>query len=378
MQPQGFETPHVAVDVTPLLENGNDGDVAMEVGSLVAASAGVRQQGGIQGAVQYIRRVSSGGSMSEPSMLVRETATEQLHGRQNEWAYSKPVVILDFIWNMSFVAVANMVMILTRKEQPKTPLRFWLLGYCLQCILHTVCVCCEYHRRRWQRIHALHAVSASHTSMNFSDHATLNFNNHAVLESNSQDVDAAEQRHHSLAKRLESANTIFSFLWWIVGYYWTTSVADTLSHESPGLYWLCLIFLAFDVFFVVFCVALACIIGIAICCCLPCLIAVLYAVTDQDGASDEDINLLPKHKFQGSGFTEKSSSLGGIMDKRTLSAEDAECCICLANYDDGVELRELPCSHHFHCLCIDKWLRINATCPLCKYNIIYNNRTEEV
>lgn len=44
---------------------------------------------------------------------------------------------------------------------------------------------------------------------------------------------------------------------------------------------LCIIFLGFDVFFVVFCVALACVIGIAVCCCLPCIIAILYAVADQ-------------------------------------------------------------------------------------------------
>jgi hypothetical protein len=36
-----------------------------------------------------------------------------------------------------------------------------------------------------------------------------------------------------------------------------------------------------DVFFVVFCVALACVIGIAICCCLPCIIALFYAVADR-------------------------------------------------------------------------------------------------
>lgn len=40
-------------------------------------------------------------------------------------------------------------------------------------------------------------------------------------------------------------------------------------------------FLVFDVFFVVFCVALACVVGIAVCCCLPCIIAILYAVADQ-------------------------------------------------------------------------------------------------
>lgn len=47
-----------------------------------------------------------------------------------------------------------------------------------------------------------------------------------------------------------------------------------------------------------------------------------------------------------------------------------ECCICLSVYDNGAELRGLPCHHHFHCSCIDKWLYINATCPLCKFNIL--------
>jgi hypothetical protein len=54
-----------------------------------------------------------------------------------------------------------------------------------------------------------------------------------------------------------------------------------------------------------------------------------------------------------------------------------ECCICLCPYEDGVELRELPCNHHFHCSCIDKWLHINATCPLCKFDIIKSNRDIE-
>lgn len=47
-----------------------------------------------------------------------------------------------------------------------------------------------------------------------------------------------------------------------------------------------------------------------------------------------------------------------------------ECCICLCDYEDGTELIELSCRHHFHEACIDKWLRINATCPLCKFNIL--------
>ncbi|RXH83190.1 hypothetical protein DVH24_003688 [Malus domestica] len=141
-----------------------------------------------------------------------------------------------------------------------------------------------------------------------------------------------------------------------------------------GISRLCIIFLGFDVFFVVFCVALACMIGIAVCCCLPCIFALLYAVTDQDGASKEDIEQLSKFRFRKVANEKVADDVqGGGTDspiEHVLSQEDAECCICLSCYDDGVELRQLPCAHHFHCSCINKWLFINTTCPLYKYNIL--------
>ncbi|CAN1253700.1 E3 ubiquitin-protein ligase At1g12760 [Linum perenne] len=285
-------------------------------------------------------------------MLVRETAAEQLEERQSDWAYSKPVVILDIIWNFAFVAAAVAVLILSREERPNMPLRLWIVGYGMQCLLHMVCVCVEYRRRRRRRVGFGPFVC-------------------------------------SIAKHLESANTMFSFIWWIIGFYWVSAGGQTLAQDSPLIYWLCIIFLGFDVFFVVFCVALACVIGIAVCCCLPCIIAILYAVADQEGATTEDIDQLARFKFRRVDDNEKITEEeqeppGGIMTEcgtdspieHVLSQEDAECCICLSAYDDGVELRELPCGHHFHCTCVDKWLHINATCPLCKFNILKSSRQD--
>ncbi|KAF6150793.1 hypothetical protein GIB67_020876 [Kingdonia uniflora] len=144
---------------------------------------------------------------------------------------------------------------------------------------------------------------------------------------------------------------------------------------------LAVVFLAFDVFFAIFCVALACMIGIALCCCLPCIIAILYAVAGQEGATESDLSILPRYKYQISGNEEKLSAGAGSMvpiatpgadltDERVLLPEDAECCICLSSYEDGQELHALTCGHHFHSACIVKWLKINASCPLCKYNIL--------
>jgi hypothetical protein len=41
----------------------------------------------------------------------------------------------------------------------------------------------------------------------------------------------------SIVKHLESANTMFSFLWWIVGFYWVSAGGKALSHDAPQLYW---------------------------------------------------------------------------------------------------------------------------------------------
>lgn len=84
-------------------------------------------------------------------MVVRETAAEQLEERQSDWAYSKPVVVLDVLWNFAFVVAAATVLVLSRSESPSMPLRLWILGYALQCVLHVVCVCVEYRRRRRRR-----------------------------------------------------------------------------------------------------------------------------------------------------------------------------------------------------------------------------------
>lgn len=49
-----------------------------------------------------------------------------------------------------------------------------------------------------------------------------------------------------------------------------------------------------------------------------------------------------------------------------------ECCnICCANYTIGEYKRTIPnCKHVFHKKCIDKWLKKNSTCPMCRDNLI--------
>ncbi|KAK9274004.1 hypothetical protein L1049_018818 [Liquidambar formosana] len=384
-RPSHSPTPDAAVDAAPLLGN-SAGD------QILRSRRFVRRPPSLRGAARFLRRAaSSRRAMREPSMRVRESAAEQVEERQTEWAYSKPIVILDILWNLVFLIVAVTILVLSVDESPSMSLRMWIVGYALQCVLHMVCVCVEYRRRHGGERSSMVLGQSGGWGSDNSNSNSLNFNSNSSSGSEEGDlgVYVSEPRQDedrtSVAKHLESANTMFSFIWWIIGFYWVSAGGQALAHDAPLLYWLCIAFLAFDVFFVIICVAVACVIGIAVCCCLPCIIAILYAVTDQEGATKEDIDRLPKYKFRRIGDFEKvngeiQESFGGIMTEcdtdtpieHVLSMEDAECCICLSAYDDGTELRELPCRHHFHCTCIDKWLYINAICPLCKLNILKN------
>ncbi|PNY05120.1 E3 ubiquitin-protein ligase at4g11680-like protein [Trifolium pratense] len=102
-------------------------------------------------------------------------------------------------------------------------------------------------------------------------------------------------------------------------------------------------------------------------------------VTQTRGATSETINALPTYKFKTTRSKNEDESSpttieGGIVaegteKERMISGEDAVCCICILNYENEDELRELPCSHLFHKECVDKWLKINALCPLCKSDV---------
>ena len=48
--------------------------------------------------------------------------------------------------------------------------------------------------------------------------------------------------------------------------------------------------------------------------------------------------------------------------------QNKECIICFVDYEAGDKTVTLPCNngHMFHQECIERWLKSNNTCPLCK------------
>lgn len=49
---------------------------------------------------------------------------------------------------------------------------------------------------------------------------------------------------------------------------------------------------------------------------------------------------------------------------------DKQCKICFNDFGKNEDVRLLPCLHRFHPECIDKWLRQQFKCPICRTSCI--------
>ncbi|XP_051139267.1 RING-H2 finger protein ATL7-like isoform X2 [Andrographis paniculata] len=60
-----------------------------------------------------------------------------------------------------------------------------------------------------------------------------------------------------------------------------------------------------------------------------------------------------------------------IVFKESFSVRDAQCSVCLGDYQAEDRLQQIPaCRHTFHMDCIDLWLAAHTTCPICRQSLL--------
>ncbi|KAG6601438.1 E3 ubiquitin-protein ligase MPSR1, partial [Cucurbita argyrosperma subsp. sororia] len=57
-------------------------------------------------------------------------------------------------------------------------------------------------------------------------------------------------------------------------------------------------------------------------------------------------------------------------------SELTECVICLEEIEAGDLAKQMPCSHKFHGDCIEKWLELHGSCPICRYQMPIDDEDE--
>ncbi|XP_078091397.1 uncharacterized protein LOC144507861 isoform X2 [Mustelus asterias] len=97
---------------------------------------------------------------------------------------------------------------------------------------------------------------------------------------------------------------------------------------------------------------------------------------------DESVNdgndyeeLLAFEERQGSAVVQRKLSSAEIncLPAKLFDPEHAagktQCYICFNDYVPREKLRILPCLHDYHSQCIDRWLKGNSSCPICRVDV---------
>lgn len=77
------------------------------------------------------------------------------------------------------------------------------------------------------------------------------------------------------------------------------------------------------------------------------------------GASERTINRLPLHTITSA----------EIASKAEHDSNSQSCAVCMEPFEVGATVRTVLCLHSFHQQCIDPWLRLHASCPICKCSV---------
>ncbi|THU51231.1 hypothetical protein C4D60_Mb06t28810 [Musa balbisiana] len=77
----------------------------------------------------------------------------------------------------------------------------------------------------------------------------------------------------------------------------------------------------------------------------------------------------------GEGFGDVPASSDAVKElvvvkyERGGDVREESCRICLEEFDEGVEVKQMPCMHAFHGGCLTRWLESSHICPLCRHAI---------
>jgi Ring finger domain len=85
-------------------------------------------------------------------------------------------------------------------------------------------------------------------------------------------------------------------------------------------------------------------------------------------------------KFNASRYIEQLATFrfcasNGPNEEGSRNDSETKCLVCQCEYEDGEDLKRLPCSHCFHSACVDQWLQTKDWCPYCRHSIVASANT---
>eukprot|EP00127_Corallochytrium_limacisporum_P003386 Clim_evm14s149 gene=Clim_evmTU14s149 len=230
-------------------------------------------------------------------------------------------------WGLARAIVSSVMVGVYWDDECDKPLKIWLLVYAIRAMISVVFVITG---RKYEEETLLQSAAPGRP-------------------------DRYSQSHgRAIRSHLNHIHDLFGFVWFIFGVVWFFG-SDTCRDTAPELYYTTAAWILAAFGYLLW-PALIMVLALL---CLPVLLYSMNRMVGAEnvnGARKSEIEALPHFKFHQS-----------MIDDDGM---DDSCVICLANYKNKDELRRLPCGHCFHVKCVDQWLRLKVTCPLCVTPIV--------
>lgn len=303
-------------------------------------------------------RNETGGSRSHAGNVVRSNANSLV---SNRTLNSKPV--LAFLAGFRIMQIVIACWALLQGEDASecsdlSYLRLWLLGYTLRCMALLYIL---WNRYKLVQLSTNVGARERRVRVRRSPGSLSSPGDSRTQRISRREQARTEEENESLQLRIERLSfflDVFYAVWFVLGNIWLHTVEPCIN-ENQILYTVCALYLILG--FIGFIMPL--VMCIAICCCLPCAIVAITVLgnrlQENLGAPQEIIEELEEYQYQ-------DGKLGG----KGIPQGEATCSICLDDFQNGDKVRQLPCQHFFHSSCVDKWLALNHTCPLCRESIM--------
>ncbi|WCJ29779.1 RING/U-box superfamily protein [Euphorbia peplus] len=379
-QPNNLSCNEHIIDIPRRIDASSSTSNDRTTSGLEASSHEERPSTSVRTPVSLPSTASSNASNNRNSSSTRRGEARRRRSPLNSGLW----ISVELVLTVSQIIASIIVLAVSRHEHPRAPLFAWIVGYASGCVATLPLLYWRYRQRNQvsEQEPVQSRQGSTHISVPAGSYSVSVSRNSEVEERRSsprsgQNSAVINARLKTMVEYFKMALDCFFAVWFVVGNVWIFG-GHSSAVDAPNMYRLCIVFLTFS------CIgyAMPFILCATICCCLPCIISLLGFREDLGqtrGATSESIDALPTYKFKlnkkrngddhNSVAGDGGTVAAGTEQERSISGEDAVCCICLAKYANNDELRELPCSHFFHKECVDKWLKINASCPLCKNEV---------
>lgn len=146
--------------------------------------------------------------------------------------------------------------------------------------------------------------------------------------------------------------TVFVFMWHCVGLHWIRT-SRTCYKTAPNFYIACYLFATFNVIFTLFTTVSKC--GLQ-----RLLGALLRRGILPSAMLSQSLNAAPE------GTLDLQQSV--IFDPEEFG-DALQCPTCLEDFSKESDIKKTVCGHYFDAACLEQWLKLNRTCPLCRADL---------